>query len=85
VNNSLKAYPELRGLLAKYNMTFEDLGKVINRSSSSMHMKMNDIVKFSCSEIKMIRDFFRSKGEKDITADKIFFDWQSTIVDKEVI
>lgn len=83
MTRELKTYPELRGLLAKYNHTIEDLGKIIGKSESSANMKISDTVKFSLSECKAVRDYFRKLGETGITADKIFFDWQSTIVDKE--
>jgi hypothetical protein len=83
VSEILKSFPDLRGLLAKYNMTFADLAKIINKSESSTNLKMNNIVGFSLSECKAILNYFKGRGEKDISADRIFFDWMSTIVDKE--
>jgi DNA-binding XRE family transcriptional regulator len=83
VSESLKSFPDLRGLLAKYNMTFADLAKVIGKSESSINLKMNNTVGFSLAECKAILNYFKNRGEKEVSADKIFFDWMSTIVDKE--
>lgn len=83
MNEFLKPFPDLRGLLTKYNMTFADLANVINKSESSINLKMNNIVGFSLSECKMILNYFKARGEKNISADVLFFDWLSTFVDNQ--
>lgn len=82
INNSLKAFPDLRGLLKKYNMTYDDFAKLIGVSLNCATLKLNNKVGFSLSECVKTRNYFRLRGEIDITADKLFFDWMSTIVDK---
>lgn len=66
-----KAFPVLRGLLKKYNLTYEDYAKILGLTLNSVALKMNGRVFFSLSEGKKTRDYFRSRGE-NITVDEIF-------------
>jgi hypothetical protein len=80
----MKPYPELRGLLKKYNMTYDDYAAFLGKSKNLIGLKMQDKVAFRQTECKMTVDFFKGKREKWVTIEKLFFAWRSTIVDKEV-
>ncbi len=84
MNNPIRAFPVLRGLLAKHNMTQDDLALVLGKSVNSVTLKINNKVGWSLSECEIIRDYFRALGEK-ISADEIFLGCASTIVDNKEI
>ncbi len=78
-----KPYPDLRGMLAKYDWSYKTFADFLELSENSIALKMNFKVPFSLSECLRTRDKFREMGEAEITVDKLFVDWLSTIVDVE--
>jgi hypothetical protein len=68
-------FPELRALMAKYGLTKNDMGNLIETTYGTFSKKLNLQYFFNFPEMLKIFDFFKSKGE-DITIDKLFFEWK---------
>ena len=70
-------FPELRGLMAKYGKTQQDMGNVIGCKYATFAKKINKKSDFSMSDMLKIQAFFIDLGEdpRDMTIERIFFDW----------
>ena len=72
-------FPELRGLMAKYGLTQQDMGNVIGCGYATFAKKLNNKSDFSMSDMLKIRTFFIDLGEdpRDMTIERIFFTWEN--------
>ena len=71
-------FPELRGLMAKYGKTQQDMGNVIGCKYVTFAKKINSKSDFSMSDMLKIRAFFVNLGEdpRDMTIEHLFFTWK---------
>ena len=71
-------FPELRGLMAKYGLTQQDVGNVIGCKYVTFAKKLNKKSDFSMSDMLKIQAFFIDLGEdpRDMTIERIFFNWE---------
>lgn len=82
----LANYPNLRQLMAKYNLTKGDIAKIINKSYRTTLKRMNKEIaacgkmsKFDIEEAMKIVNYFKELGEP-VTTEYIFFDSMVTNV-----
>lgn len=68
-------FPELRSLMAKYGETRASLGELLGDTYQTFGYKLKNKSQFSFSDMWKIKKHFIEKGEKDLTFDKLFFDW----------
>jgi DNA-binding XRE family transcriptional regulator len=68
----VRKFPELRAVMAKYNVSTKELAELIGVTAQSFYFKINGKVGFSLSECKKVYDYFVEKGE-DTSIDKLFF------------
>lgn len=57
-------YPELRAELARNDLSYEDLGKIIGISANSVSQRMNGDVEFRITEIFKTLNYFNKKFEE---------------------
>ena len=70
-----KAFPTLRGLMAKYGLTQKEMAKIMGKSSySNFGQKLNLQKEFSFNEMKLINKYFLQLGES-CSIQEMFFDW----------
>lgn len=77
----IKSFPEIRGLMAKYGKTQQDMGDLIGNTYRTFGSKLDGTSEFKFSDMWKIRDFFKSKGE-NISIEALFFNWKFTNVNK---
>ena len=72
-------FPEVRGLMAKYGLTQQDMGNVIGCGYATFAKKINSKSDFSMSDMLKIRAFFVNLGEdlRDMTIEHLFFTWEN--------
>lgn len=77
-------FPILRALMAKYGLSYADMGRIIPNKITGQPMsyqtfstKINKEFNFDAREMILIRDYFNSLGE-NVTVQEIFFDWLSS-------
>jgi hypothetical protein len=81
----MKPFPDLRGMLRKYGLTYTDYGTILGKTKNTAILKLDNKVPFTQTEMFKTVNYFKSVGETDVTADKLFFAWMSTIGDKEEV
>ena len=77
----IKSFPQLRGLMAKYGLSQQQMGEIIGNTYHTFGKKLNNIADFTYTDMGDIKEFFSEKGEK-LSIENIFFDWCVTIVNK---
>ena len=79
-------FPELRALMAKYGVTYTDIGKIIGNTYQTVSKKFNETYEFGLTDMYKIKEYFISIGEpkENLKIDKLFFDWKFTDVNKDV-
>lgn len=86
LGNKLKevTFPELRALMAKYGITYTDIGKIIGNTYQTVSKKFNETYEFGLMDMYKIKEYFLKLGEppENIRIDKLFFDWKFTNVNK---
>lgn len=77
-------FPELRALMAKYGVTYTEIGKIIGNTYQTVSKKFNESYEFGLVDMYKIKEYFINLGEspEDIKIDKLFFDWKFTNVNK---
>ena len=72
-------FPEVRGLMAKYGKTQQDMGNVIGCGYATFAKKINNKSDFSMSDMLEIRMFFVELGEnpRELTIEHLFFTWKN--------
>ena len=72
-------FPELRGLMAKYGLTQQDMGNVIGCGYATFAKKLNNKSDFSMSDMLKIIALFVNLGEdpQELTIERIFFTWEN--------
>lgn len=73
-------FPELRALMAKYGLTYSDLGKIIGNTYSTVSKKINKTFNFTLPDMNKIKIYFISRGEADVNISDLFFKWIVTDV-----
>ena len=74
-----KTFPELRGVMAKYGLTNNEMAKVIGNTYQTFGKKLDARSEFSFSDMLKIREHFTKKGE-ELSIETLFFKWKFTIV-----
>lgn len=67
-----KSFPILRSLLTKYNISQKTLSEILEISLTAVSNKFSGLTEWNLSEMKTIRNYFKSIGESNITIDDIF-------------
>lgn len=73
-------FPELRAVMARYGVTQNDLSTLVGDSSHTFGKKINALAEFTFNDMVEIKEYFRQKGEVNLTVDSLFFEWNFTIV-----
>lgn len=73
-------FPELRAMMARYGVTQNDLAELLKDSSHTFGKKINALAEFTFNDMVKIKEYFRQKGEVNLTMDSLFFDWGFTLV-----
>ena len=84
MTNEAVTFPNLRALMAKHGMNIGKMSEVIGNNYATFSRKLNGVSEFTFSDMLAIKDLFSSRGES-VTIEYIFFDWQFTIVNGQVV
>ncbi len=73
-------FPELRATMARHGVTQNDLAELLENSPHTVGKKINALAEFTFNDMVEIKEYFRRKGEANVTIDLLFFDWNFTKV-----